>query len=113
MANERSVHSAIAIELFFKGKNYESFIDILAQQADASLPPSPELRADVVNDGNAALAHLPRHPPVKCGRVDDHGEGRAFFIGRANQFLKERINLRKMTQNFGDADDGEVFGVDH
>jgi len=71
------------------------------------------LRADVINDGNAAPAHLPRHAPVEGRRVDDHGNCRPFLVGRANQFPIKPKNLRKMTKNLSDADNRKVFSVDN
>src|SRR5208282_5429490 len=112
MPDKRRVHSAIAIELFFKGKNDQRLVDILAQKFDPSLPPRPELRADVINDWNPAPAHLPRHAPVKGWSVDNDSERRALLIGRANQLLIESKNLRQVADDFGDADNGQVFCVD-
>ena len=33
-------------------------------------------------------------------------------IGVGDQFMKESVDLWQMTEDFGDADDGEIFGVD-
>src|SRR5580698_11318699 len=112
MANKRRIHSAIAIELFFEGKNHQRLVDILAEQFHTSLAPSPELRADVVDHRNTAFAHLPRYPPVECRRVDDDCQGGTLLICRANQFPIEAENLWQMAHNLSDADDGEIFGVD-
>ena len=113
MAHKRRVHSAIAIELFFEGKNYQRFVDVLAQQLDAPLPPRPELRADVVNHRNAALAHLPRHAPVEGRSVDDDGHRWALLIDRAKQFPIQPKNLRQTAKNLSDADDGKVFRINN
>ena len=45
VADEGRVHAAVAVELFFEGKNDQRFVHIFSQQADASLAPCPELRA--------------------------------------------------------------------
>ena len=99
MPDERRIHSAIAIELLFEGKNHQRFVDILAQQFDASLPPCPELRTDVIDDRNSALAHLPRHAPVEAGSIDDHGKIGPALVRRANQFLIKSENLRQMADD--------------
>ena len=85
MADEGGVDSAIAVELFFEGKNHKSFVDVFAEQAHASLTPCPELRRDVVDDGNAALFHLPRDAPVEGRRVDDDGEVGFALVGFGDQ----------------------------
>src|SRR5208282_4255682 len=113
MADEGRVHSAIAIELFFEGKNHQRLVDILAQQLDASLPPRPKLWADVVNHSNAAPAHLPRHAPIEGRCVDDDGKRRTLLIGRTDQFSIEPKNLRQTAKNLSDADDREVFRIDN
>ena len=86
MADETRIHSAIAIELFFKRKYHQRLRDILSQKANTSLPPRPELRAHVVHNGNAALAHLPRHTPVESRRVDHNGQ-----IGLAPACLRDQL----------------------
>src|ERR1035441_6329928 len=113
MADKRRVHSAIAIELFFERKNHQRFVDILAKQLHASLPPRPELRADVVNHWDAALAHLPRHAPIEGRSVDHDGQRRPFLIGRADQLSIEPKNLRQMAKNLSDADDRKVLSIDN
>ena len=49
-------HPSIPIKLFFERKNDQRFLDVLARAtSDAMLPPCPELRADVIDNRNAAL----------------------------------------------------------
>ncbi len=112
MADEGRVDSAVAIELFFEGKNHQRLVDVVAQQAHASLAPRPELRRDVVDHGNAALLHLPRHAPVEGGRVDDDGEIGLALVGFFDQMLEQAVDFWQMAENFGDADDGKIFRVD-
>src|ERR1700688_810395 len=113
MADEGGIDTAIAVELFFKWKNYQRFIDVIPQQPHASLSPGPELRRYVVDHRNSTLLHLSSHAPVKGGRVDDDGEVGLAFVGFGNQMLVEAQDLRQMANDFGDADDGEIFRVDH
>ena len=80
MSDELRIDSAVSIKLFFEWKNHQSFIHILAQQPHPSLPPRPELRANVIHDWNPALLHLPRHTPVERRRINDHGQVRPSSI---------------------------------
>ena len=112
MADEGRVHAAVAVELFFEGEDDERLVDVVADQADASLPPRPELRRDVVDRRDAALFHLAGDAPVECGGVDDDGEVGLAPVGFANQAAIEAEDFRQVAENFGDADDGEIFGVD-
>ena len=120
MPDKRRVHSAIAIELFFKGKNNQRLVHVFAQKFDSSLPPSPELGTDVINNGNPAATHLPRFlpmlaevgAPVERRSVDDDGNRGMPLICRANQVPIEPENFRKMADDLGDANHGQVPGVD-
>src|SRR5262249_18156928 len=97
----------------FEGKNYQRFIDVLAQQADTSLPPCPELRTDVIHDGNVTLAHLASHSPIKRGRVDDDGQVGPASIGYCDQAMESGGDRGQMADDFGDADHREILRVDH
>src|SRR5271156_3746774 len=99
MADESRIHSTVAIKLFFKGKDHQRFVDIVADQADASLAPCPELRRNVVDHGNAALLHLPRYAPVEGGRVDHDGEIGFATVGFFDQKLKEAVDLRQVAED--------------
>src|SRR5258708_3305452 len=111
MADERRIHSAITVELFLKGKYHQRFVDGVSDKARSPLAPRPELRCDVVDDGNAALFHLPRHAPVERGRVDDDGEIWPALVDFLDQVLVEAVDLWQMAEDFGDADNGEIFRV--
>ncbi len=112
MADEGRIHSAVAVELFFKGKDHQRFVDVVADEAHASLAPCPELRCDVVDHRNAALLHLPGYAPVEGRRVDHDGEIGLALIGFFDQTPKQAIDFWQVAEDFGDADDGEIFRVD-
>src|SRR5580658_1419907 len=112
MADESRIDSAVAVELFFEGKDHQSFVGVVADEADASLPPCPELRRDVVDHGNAALLHLPGYAPVECGRVDHDGEIGLATVGFFDQMLEQAVDLGQMAKDFGDADYRKIFRVD-
>ncbi len=112
MADKGGVHSAVAIELFFEWKDHQRFVDVFADEANASLAPCPELRRDVVDDWDAALLHLTRHAPVEGWRVDDDGEIGLALVGFLDQMLEQAVDLGEMAEDFGDADDREILGVD-
>src|SRR5580698_9859028 len=112
MADEGRVDAAVAVELFFEGEDDQRFVDVVADEANAPLTPCPELRRDVIDRWDAAFFHLAGDAPVEGRRIDDNGEIRLAAVGFADQVLKESPDLWQMAENFGDADDGEVFGVD-
>src|SRR5713226_5279412 len=112
MSDKRRIHAVHAVEILFEGKDHQRLVDVLAQQLHSSLPPRPELRTHVVHDRDAALAHLARDAPVEGGGVDDDREFWLFVVDGADEFSKESIDFWEMAEDFGDADDGEVLGVD-
>src|SRR3954468_3321070 len=113
MPHKASVHTALTIKLFLERKDDQGFVDVVANQPYPPLPPSPELRSDVIHSRNATLLHLPRYPPIKCRRIDYGGEIGLATAGLRDQALVESKNLRQMVENFSDADHCKVFGIDH
>ena len=113
MAHEGRINPTIAIELFFEREDDQSLVDVVPQQADASLAPRPELWRDVVNGGDATLFHFTRNAPVEGGGVDDNSEIGSALVSFLNQAMEEPVDLRQTTEDFGDADDGQVSGIDH
>src|SRR5579864_1668824 len=112
MTNKGRVHAAVAVEPFFKRENNEGLVDVIAEEAYASLAPGPELRRNVVDRGDAAAFHLAGDAPVESGRIDKDGEVRLAAVGFADQALVESQNFGEVTENLGDADDRQVFGID-
>ena len=76
------------------------------------MPPRPELRANVIDDGDAALAHLASYAPVESGGIDDDGKVRTAPVGLGDQFVKQAVDFWQMADDFRNADHGEIFGVD-
>src|ERR1700751_797312 len=112
MSNERGIHAALAIELLFERKNDQRLGDVLAQQSDTSPAPCPKLRRDVVDDGNSSPLKLASDAPIEGWRVNHDREIGLAPLGFINQFVKESPNFGEMAQDFGDADDGEIAGID-
>src|SRR5271165_4662026 len=112
MAYEGGIDSAVAVELLFEGEDHERFVDVVAEQADASLAPRPELRGYVVDGGDAALFHLAGYAPVEGRRIDDDGEVGLAVVGFGNEMFVQAVDFREVAEDFGDADYGQVFCVD-
>ena len=112
MADEGRIDAAFAKEMLFEGKDHERFGDVFAEQADPSLAPRPELRGDVIDRGDAALFHLAGDPPVEGGSIDDDGEIGFALAGLGDQSAEESPDSGEVGEDFGDANDGEVFHVD-
>src|SRR5581483_2234967 len=111
MPDESGVYAAVPVELLFKRKDHQGLGDIFSKKFDPSLAPCPELRAHVVDDGNAALMHLARNPPVECRGINDDGEVGLATVGFSYEFAKQAVDFRQVTEDFGDTDNGEVLRV--
>src|ERR1700686_5569295 len=113
MADESRVNPALAIKLLLKRKNHQSLVDVVAQQAHASLSPCPELRRHIIDRRNAALLHLTGNPPVERRGIDNDGEIRLALDRFFDQMPLEAENLREMAENLGDADNRKILAVDN
>src|SRR5215467_7551750 len=112
MSHKFGIDAAVAIKLLFKGKDDQRLIDVLAQQSYPPLAPGPELRADVVNHGNAAFLHLAGDPPIEGGRIDHDGEIRLLAVGGSDQAVKKTPDFRQVAENFRDSHDRQIPGID-
>jgi len=55
---------------------------------------------------------LSRNSPIECRRINDYGQIRFAPVSFFNQVMKQPPNSGKMTQNFSDADNREIFRID-
>ena len=76
MADELRRNAALAIKLFFEGKDHQHLANIFPHALNAALLPRPQLRADVVDHRHAALVQFAGQAQVKVGEVDEHGRVR-------------------------------------
>ena len=72
MADELGCDAALAVELLFEGEDNQHLADVLANALDAPLLPSPQLRADVVNDGYVQLMEFASKAQVEVWEVDEN-----------------------------------------
>ena len=112
MADELRRNAALAIKLLFEGKDHQHLANVLAHALDAALLPRPQLRADVVDDGHAALVQLARQAQVEVGEVDEHGGVRTASLGFANHLAKAAIDRGNVLDDLDDADLGDLSRID-
>ena len=56
--------------------------------------------------------HLASYAPVEGWGIDDDCEIWAAVVRFANQLMEQAINLGEVAEDFRDANDGEIFGID-
>ncbi len=111
VADECGVDASCAVEALFEGEDDHHAADPLLHPAEASALPGPELRTDEVDDGNVQLAELTGEAEVDVGEVDQDGDvGTALFDG-GDQAAVLAVDARHVTNDFGDAHVGDVFGA--
>ena len=77
MTHEGDGDSRLAVERLLEGEDHDHVRDALADRLHPPAAPGPDLRGDVVDDGDAAPLQLAREPEVEVGVVhEDRGGGR-------------------------------------
>lgn len=111
VADVFGVHATVAVPLLFEGKDDQGFFHPLAHAFHAALAPGPELRANVIDDRDAAGVHFASCPEIEGGGIDEDGAAGLAALSLAHQPAEERVDLRDPGKDLGDADDGELAGV--
>ena len=112
MADEGGVDVAVAVESLFEGEDDEHFGDALLHPAETRTLPGPELRADEPDDGDAEFVEVFGEAEVDVGEVDENGDAGFFAADAGNELAVLGEDVRRVTEDFGDAHVGDVFGAD-
>src|SRR6266853_2550656 len=108
VADESHGHTGVGKELFFKRKDAESLRETPPHQIHAPRPPSPELRADVIDVSNAFGAQLARQTQMKTGEVGQNRERWAAALGFIHEAAHGAEQRRQALKDFGDSYDRNV-----
>src|SRR5271154_2971790 len=108
MADESCGDARAAEERFLEGKDTERLREAAANDSNAPRPPGPELRADVINIANSVRAEFSREAKVKAGKVGEDRERRFAAFGFRYQTPHGSNERRQMTENFRNADHGDL-----
>ena len=100
-------NAGILVDLFFERKNHQDPIDEPLHGLHASRAPRPELRADVVHDGDAELPERAAESEVEVGKVDRDEDVRARGGGVGDQAPVGRIRAREHPRDLEKAGDGQ------
>ena len=68
MTDEFDRHAGFAIDRFFEWKNHQHPIGNVANRFQPTLPPRPNLRADVIDDRHAEPVDGGGEPKIEIGR---------------------------------------------
>src|ERR1700736_368933 len=110
MADEFYGDAGFGEEFFFERKDAEGLDETATDYSHSPGPPSPELWADVVDVADVMSFQLAGETEMKAGEVGEDGEGGLAARGFVDKMAHGADEARKMTEDFGDAYDGD-FGI--
>ena len=112
MADEFGIDSAVAVEGFFEGKDYQHLRDSLLHPAKTAALPGPELGADEPDDGDPQALTVLCEAEVDVGEVDEDGNVGAVTFDRGDELAVLGEDVGHVADDFGDAHVGDVLGAD-
>src|ERR1700683_908695 len=112
MADEGDGNFGVAKDLFFKGEDDQGAVENAAHDADAPGAPGPNLRSDEISEFEALAAEFFAQWEVGAGRIDEHAEGGFSYFGFFGELAEDFQHGGNFVNHFGDAEDGDLFGVD-
>src|SRR5271157_4829298 len=111
MPYELRLDAALAIKLLLEREDHQHPADVVPHLLDSPLLPGPELRTDVVNDGNAALVKFAGEPQIEIGEVDEHRRIGPAPLRLAHHLAKAAIDGWNVLDDLDDADFGDLASV--
>src|SRR5262249_30223321 len=111
MPDERDGYPRFLVELFLEREDHEHARDRLADLVDTPAPPRPDLRRDVVDDGNVAALELAGEAEVEVGVVDEHREIRPLAVPPGEQAAKDPAETAEVPHALDEAHDRELAHV--
>src|SRR2546422_518368 len=108
MSDEFDRHAGVAIDLLLERKDHEDEVRDLADRLQAAGAPRPDLRADVVDDGNAEPFELTRQRKIEIRKIDRDGDVGAIRLRRRHQAPQRRPRAWNLPDRFGEARDGKA-----
>src|SRR5712691_1188921 len=113
MARADGVRAQTPVDLRLEGKKRDDAAGPAGDRAGATRAPGPDLRADVVDQGNPFPLKTARQETVEVGKVDEHRAiGTALPCGGL-ETPESPPQRGELFEDFGDPDDGEVLRGDH
>ena len=111
VADELGLHAMLQVKLAFKGEDDQHLAHILLHLSDATPPPRPQLRADVINHGNTAPVQFAGQPQIPVGEVNQHGHVRAAAVHLIQQPMEAAVEGWQVAEDLEESDDGNVLGL--
>ncbi len=104
MSDELRIHAPLPIVFLLKRENDEHLVHIIANYADPSAPPRPQLRTYVIDHADTRLFHFLGQTKVELREIQEHRHSRRVVQAGAKNFLKRRVIHAQMSQRFSWAD---------
>ncbi len=101
-------HASLLVDRRLEGKDDEDPIGNPLHRLHPPGAPGPQLRTDVVDDGNAERPDGGGQPEVEVGEVDGHEDIGTPDAGGVDEPAVHRVRPRQHLQRLGQAGDGEA-----
>ena len=111
MADELHVDAGLAVERFLERKDDEHPVHVRLHRLHASGTPRPQLRADVVDDGDAETAQRGEQPEVEVRGIDGHEHVRTQLTRFVDEPPQHRERARHDADGLGQAGDRQAAVV--
>ena len=111
MADELNVDASLSVERLLERKDHEHPVHVRLHRLHAAGAPRPQLRADVVDDGDAETAERGQQPEIEVRRVDGHEHVRTQLTCLVDEPPQHRERARHDADRFGQAGDRQAAVV--
>ena len=111
VADEGDGHARLPVQLLLEGEDHDHARHRPADGVHAASPPRPELRRDVIDDGDTAVAERAGQPEVEVRVVDEHGGVRRPAVHLLHDAPEHGAQVAQVGEDLEQADDGQVLRV--
>ena len=111
MAHPLDRHTCALVDLDLEGKDDQHAVGDALHRLHPSRPPRPQLRADVVHDRHAELAHRMGEPEIEVGEVDRDEHIGPGFRGVRQESAIDRVGPRQHARHLQQPGDRKALKV--
>jgi hypothetical protein len=111
MPDESDRHARLLVEAGLEREDDDHVRDVGSNRPEASPAPGPDLRRDVVDDGDPPGVQCPCEPQIEIGVVHQDRDVGALAIDLGEQRAEDPAEVLQVGDHFPQADDREIADV--
>src|ERR687884_584735 len=104
-------NTALSVPVLFEGQDRKQEIDVSLNVAHAVRAPGPELRAYVINDGNATAVQPARQPQIEIRPIDENRGYRLAAFSGTFQIAERAPEFWECASDFPKTHDRQLVGI--